>query len=79
VSNEIPRPEGLNFKQWFEWTIDALPVEAISGNITDDNWREFAGKLIQDPYMLKVNVIDYNNIAQWQDWADSLILAVENA
>lgn len=78
MSNEIPRPEGLSFKQWFEWVISDLPVEAITGNITDENWREYANKLMQDPYMLKVNVLDYNNTAQWQDWAASMVLAVEN-
>lgn len=78
MSSSIPQSNGLTFKQWFEWAIDALPVEQITGAITDDNWREYAGKLMQDPYMLKVNVIDYNNIAQWQDWADALVFAVEN-
>lgn len=78
MSNNVPYPDGLTFKQWFDWTVDALPVASITGNITDDNWRTYAGLLMEDPYMLNLNVIDYNNSAQWQDWAVSLVLAVEN-
>lgn len=78
MSNQVPRPDGLTFKQWFEWVVDALPVEQITGNITDDNWRDFADKLSLDPYIQRLNVIGYNNSVQWQDWAESLILAVEN-
>lgn len=79
VSNLVPRPDGLSFKQWFEWTVDALPVSAITGNITDENWREFAAQLYSEPYLQRLNIIGYNDNVQWQDWAESLILAVENA
>lgn len=78
VSSNVPRPDGLTFKQWFEWAVDALPVEQITGAITDENWRVFAAQLIEDPYLQNLNVIGYNDNVQWQDWAESLILAVEN-
>jgi hypothetical protein len=79
VSSLVPRPEGLSFKQWFEWTVDALPVTAITGNITDENWQIFARQLMVEPYLQNLNIIGYNDNIQWQDWATSLILAVENA
>ena len=78
MSSLVPRPDGLTFRQWLNWTTDALDIPPVLGVAKEENWKEVAMQLNLDPYIQSLDNMGYNNSVRWQDWAESLILAAEN-
>ncbi len=77
VSNIVPAPDGLTFRQWLNWTTDILELDSVV--VTDEEpWQNGAAKLLENSYFTNKLIIGYNNTAHWQEWAESLLYATES-
>ena len=75
----IPIPRHMEFNDWASACIDSIHgLKTFPVPNGEMQWRDWAQTLLTDKVFDGKQIVWYNNVVRWQEWADSLVHAMGN-
>jgi hypothetical protein len=70
-------PIGLQFRQWSDFIVhDLSPYGLVNYPGGENDWQDWAARVIQIPHVAAFNPPNPYYFNQWQDWAQRFVQGV---